>query len=36
MSLAAFDRGIHVLVEKPIAVHVKEAQRMIAGYQRRA
>jgi len=33
MSLEAFDRGIHVLVEKPIAVHVKEAQRMIAGYR---
>ena len=33
MSLAAFQRGLHVLVEKPVAVHVKEAQRMIAGYQ---
>ncbi|MCY3798980.1 MAG: Gfo/Idh/MocA family oxidoreductase [Chloroflexi bacterium] len=32
MSLMAFERGIHVLVEKPIAVHVKEAQRMIDGY----
>ena len=29
MSIAAFERGIHVLVEKPIAVHVKEARRMI-------
>ena len=32
MSLLAFERGIHVLVEKPIAVHVREAQRMIDGY----
>ena len=33
MSLAALKRGIHVLVEKPIAVHVKEARRMIEGYR---
>ena len=33
MSLLAFERGLHVLVEKPIAVHVKEAQRMIDGYR---
>ncbi len=33
ICLAAFERGLHVLVEKPIAVHVKDAQRMIAGYQ---
>ena len=33
MSLLAFERGLHVLVEKPIAVHVKEAERMIAGYE---
>ena len=33
MSLMAFKRGIHVLVEKPIAVHVSEAQRMIDGYR---
>ncbi|MCY4466757.1 MAG: Gfo/Idh/MocA family oxidoreductase [Chloroflexi bacterium] len=32
MSLAAFQRGIHVLVEKPIAVHVQDAQRMIDGW----
>lgn len=32
MTLAAFDRGIHVLVEKPIAVHVNDAKRMIDGY----
>lgn len=32
MTLAAFARGIHVLVEKPIAVHVKDARRMIAAY----
>lgn len=33
MSLLAFERGLHVLVEKPIAVHVKEARRMIDGYR---
>jgi len=33
MSLLAFERGLHVLVEKPIAVHVKEAERMLAGYK---
>lgn len=33
MTLAAFERGLHVLVEKPIAVHVNEAQRMIDGYR---
>ncbi len=33
MSLRAFERGIHVLVEKPIAVHVREAQRMVDGYR---
>lgn len=32
MCLAAFERGLHVLVEKPIAVHISEAQRLIAGY----
>ncbi len=33
MTLAAFERGLHVLVEKPIAVHVNEARRMIDGYR---
>ena len=33
MSIAAFERGLHVLVEKPIAVHVNEARRMIAAYE---
>jgi len=32
ITLAAFAKGIHVLVEKPIAVHIKDAQRMIDGY----
>ena len=35
MSIAAFQRGINVLVEKPIAVHIGEAQRMIDAYQER-
>lgn len=29
MCLQAFERGLHVLVEKPIAVHVQEAQRLL-------
>jgi predicted dehydrogenase len=33
ISIDALRKGIHVLVEKPIAVHVKDAQRMIAAYQ---
>lgn len=33
MALKAFELGLHVLVEKPIAVHVKEARRMIDGYR---
>ncbi len=31
MCLTAFERGLHVLVEKPIAVHVGEAQRLLDG-----
>lgn len=33
MSIAAFQRGIHVLVEKPIAIHAREARRMIDAWQ---
>ncbi len=33
MSIAAMQQGINVLVEKPIAVHVKDAQKMIAAYE---
>jgi predicted dehydrogenase len=33
MTIDAFARGLHVLVEKPIAVHVKNARRMIAAYE---
>ena len=33
MSIAAFERGIHVLVEKPIAVHINEARRMIDAWR---
>jgi predicted dehydrogenase len=33
ISIAALQKGIHVLVEKPIAVHVKDARKMIAAYQ---
>jgi predicted dehydrogenase len=33
ISMHAFQRGIHVLTEKPIAVHVKAAKEMIAAYR---
>jgi predicted dehydrogenase len=33
ISMHAFQRGIHVLTEKPIAVHVKAAKEMIAAYE---
>ncbi len=33
VSIAALRKGIHVLVEKPIAVHVKEGRRMIDAYE---
>ncbi len=33
LSIEAMQRGIHVLVEKPIAVHAKVAQRMIDSYE---
>jgi predicted dehydrogenase len=33
ISIDALNQGIHVLVEKPIAVQVKDARRMIAVYE---
>lgn len=33
VARAAFKKGIHVLVEKPIAVHVKDGMKMIEAYQ---
>ena len=33
ICLAAFERDMHVLVEKPIAVHVNDCARMIAAYE---
>jgi predicted dehydrogenase len=33
ISMDAFDRGIHVLTEKPIAVHVKAARELITAYE---
>ncbi len=33
ISIAALGKGLHVLVEKPIAVQVKDAQQMITAYQ---
>jgi len=32
IAIEAFQRGIHVLVEKPITVHTRDAQNMIAAY----
>ena len=34
ISIDALTSGIHVLVEKPIAVHVKDARKMIAAYEK--
>jgi len=33
ISIDAFERGVHVLTEKPIGVHVKAAKEMIAAYE---
>jgi predicted dehydrogenase len=33
IAMDSFQRGLHVLTEKPIAVHVQAAQEMIAAYQ---
>jgi len=33
IAIDAFERGIHVLTEKPIAVHIQAAQEMIDAYQ---
>ena len=33
IAIAAFERGIHVLTEKPLAVHVRDGNKMIAAYQ---
>lgn len=33
LAISALQRGIHVLVEKPIAVHVQPARDMIAAYE---
>ena len=34
LSIACLERGVHVLVEKPLAVHVNDAQKMIAAYEK--
>ncbi len=33
IAMAAFKRGIHVLIEKPIAVHIEAAHELIAAYE---
>src|SRR4051812_31782286 len=33
IALAAFERGIHVLCEKPLAVHVKDARKVIDAHK---
>ncbi|OCT15276.1 hypothetical protein A8709_14350 [Paenibacillus pectinilyticus] len=33
IAIEAFEHGIHVMCEKPIAVHVNDANRMIAAYE---
>ncbi len=32
LSIACLERGIHVLVEKPLAVHINDGRKMIAAY----
>jgi predicted dehydrogenase len=34
ISIDAFNRGIHVMCEKPLAVHVNDAQKIIAAYEK--
>ncbi len=34
ISIDCFGRGIHVMTEKPIAVHVNDARKMIAAYEK--
>lgn len=33
LTIAAFDQGLHVMCEKPLAVHVNDAQKMIAAWE---
>jgi predicted dehydrogenase len=33
IAMDAFERGIHVMCEKPIAVHLNDANRMLAAYE---
>lgn len=33
ISIAALGRGLNVLTEKPLAVHVKDGQKMVAAYE---
>lgn len=34
IAIAAFEKGVHVLCEKPIAVHVNDANKMIEAYEK--
>ena len=36
LTIAGFEHNLHVLVEKPLAVHVNDAKKMIAAYENRS
>ena len=36
LTIAGFENNLHVLVEKPLAVHVNDAKKMIAAYENRS
>src|SRR5271154_4251109 len=35
LGIAALERGLHIMVEKPISAHKADAERLIAAYKKR-